>query len=355
MPAVLSAPRARRLTALLAAGLLASAAVRAQEAAPTPAPPEPGDGTFQNPVRVNGADPWLTYYQGSYYYTWTAYNNVRMKTAHKLADLRDAREFVVWTDRDPAHSKNVWAPECHLLPDEDGKPRWYLYYTAADGVDTHHRMFVAESEGPTPLGPYHFKAQLRTDPQDQYFAIDGTTFTRADGVAFFVWAGRPSPNGQGLYISRMKNAWTLEGPRTYLLASGFGCRHTREAPAVLVRNGRVFLAYSTCDTRTPDYKMGLLTADATADLLDPAVWKQTAEPVFQSAPENEIWGPGHCAFFRSPDGKEDWLVYAGKSEDAFTYRQRATRAQPFAWRADGTPDFGAPVPDKLHLPPPSGE
>lgn len=332
----------------------ATLAAPAAGATPSDATP-PADGTFQNPIKVNGADPWLTYHDGSYYYTWTAYNNVRMKSAHHFADLRDAREQTVWTDRDPQHSKNIWAPECHLLPDDKGQPRWYLYYTASNGVDTNHRMYVAESEGPTPLGPYHFKAQLQTDPANQYFAIDGTVLRLADGTLYFLWAGRPSPNGQGLYISKMKDPWTLEGTRSYLLASGFGCTHTREAPETIQRHGKVFLVYSTCDTRTPDYKMGMLTADATADLLDPTSWKQTPRPVFQSAPENEVWGPGHPFFFQSPDGKEDWMVYAGKSEDAFTYRERGTRAQPFSWREDGTPDFGAPVPESLHLAPPSGE
>ena len=313
------------------------------------------EGTFQNPLKVNGADPWLTWANGAYYYTWTAYNNVRMKTARKFVDLKDARELTVWTDRDPQHSKNIWAPECHLLLDDKGNPRWYLYYTASNGTDTNHRMYVAESESDTPLGPYHFKAQLQTDPNNQYFAIDGTVLRLPDDALYFLWAGRPSPNGQGLYISKMQNPWTLEGTRSYLLASGFGCQHTREAPETLVRNGRAFLVYSTCDTRTPDYKMGMLTAELTADLLDPAVWKQTPKPVFQSAPENEVWGPGHCFFFQSPDGKEDWLVYAGKSEDAFTYKERGTRAQPFSWHTDGTPDFGAPVPESLHLAPPSGE
>ena len=317
--------------------------------------PPPPAAAFQNPIKLDGADPWLTYHDGWYYYTWTLYGSIHMRAARHLAELKTAPDRLVWSDASPTRFRAMWAPECHALTDERGKPCWYLYYTAADSLDKHHRLFVAESEGPTPLGPYHFKAQLRTDPEDRYFAIDGTVLKLPDGRRYFLWCGRPSPNGQGIYISRMENAWTLTGPRTYLEASGFGCKSTREAPQTLVRNGRVFLVYSTCETRTPDYKLGMLTADIGADLLDPAAWKQSPNPVFVSAPEHRVWSPGHCFFFRSPDGAEDWIAYHAKSTDAYTYRERSTRAQPFTWNTDGTPNFGGPVPLDLPLPPPTGE
>ena len=320
-----------------------------------PAPPAAPAPVFQNPLKGDGADPWLTYFDGSYYITWTAYGYVRMRTARDLAELRTAPDHVVWFDNFPTRFRSIWAPECHRLPDERGHLRWFLYYTASDSVDKHHRMYVAESEGDAPLGPYRFKTELRTDPDDQYFAIDGTILALPSGQLYFLWCGRPSPDGQGIYLSKMANAWTLTGPRTYLEVSGFGCQSTREAPETLVHGDKVFLLYSTCDTRTPNYKLGLLTADLNADLLAPTSWRQTAAPAFTSAPEHHVWSPGHCFFFRSPDGKEDWLVYHAKSVDTYTYRERSARAQPFTWNPDGTPDFGAPVPLDLPMPPPSGE
>ena len=59
-----------------------------------------------------------------------------------------------------------------------------------------------------------------------------------------------------------------------LQADGFGCEEVREGPVVLVRGGKVYLIYSICDTGKPDYKLGMLTADAKSNLLDPASWKQ---------------------------------------------------------------------------------
>src|SRR5216683_467988 len=54
------------------------------------------------------------------------------------------------------------------------------------------------------------------------------------------------------------------------------------------------------------------------------------------------------SFFKSPDGR-DWLLYHANSRP----RQgcgwhRAPRAQPITWKADGSPDFGEPIP--VHVP-----
>lgn len=46
--------------------------------------------------------------------------------------------------------------------------------------------------------------------------------------------------------------------------------------------------YSASGSWTPYYCVGLLTADANANLLDPASWKKHPTPVFQQKPENEV-------------------------------------------------------------------
>ena len=110
------------------------------------------------------------------------------------------------------------------------------------------------------------------------------------------------------------------------------------------RNGKLFLVYSACDTQKPDYKLGLLIADETAELLDPRSWKQHPRPVFERADANGVFSPGHNGFFKSPDGAEDWSIYHAKTTAAYTYRDRTTRAQKFTWNSDGTPNFGTPLP-----------
>lgn len=293
-------------------------------------------GFFTNPINPS-ADPWMQYYEGQYYLTTTQGNCLRMWKATTLQGLKTAPAVTVWTDDDPSRSHGIWAPEFHLIND-----RWYLYYTAmaATRVDTTHRMHVLESAGTDPLGPYQYKGRL-FDPDNDFYAIDGSVFQHpGDGAWYFLWAAHP---GHRIRISLMKNPWTLEGPSVEIPASGFGCEEVREGPVLLKRHGKLFLTYSACDTGKPDYKLGMLIAEDTADVMTPDVWKQYPEPVFERNDPAGVFGPGHHGFFQSPDGTQDWIVYHGKTSSKYTYAGRSTRAQKFVWLADGTPYFGKPL------------
>jgi GH43 family beta-xylosidase len=326
---------------------LALSAILASEASAQPVP-------FRNPLKREGADPWMAWHDGWYYLATTTGGDIQLRRARRLAELKDAPDRVVWKDETPTRFRDIWAPEFHRLDGGNG-PRWYLYYTASDGDDTHHRLYVAESAGDDPFGPYAFKAKLLTDPDDRHYAIDGTVLQHPNGSSYFLWCGRPSPAGQGLYISKMANPWTLAGPRAYIPADGFGCKSVREGPVPLLRGDKICLIYSTCPADTPDYKLGLLVAAADKDPLDPATWAQHPAPVFERDDSAGVYGPGHNFFFKSPDGKEDWIIYHAKSGTKRTYADRTTRAQRFSWRPDGTPDFGRPLPLDAEIVPPSGE
>jgi GH43 family beta-xylosidase len=315
----------------------------------------PSRATFYNPLKQDGADPWLTYYNGWYYLATTTAVDVKLRRARRLGELKDAPDQVIWKDDTPSRHRDIWAPELFLLDGGNG-PRWYLYYTASDGQkDANHRMYVCESAGTDPMGPYSFKAQVQTDEKNEHYAIDGTILKLADGSLYFLWCGRPSPNGQGLYISRMANPWTTTGPRVYLPADGFGCNVVREGPEILQRNGQIFLIYSACAASTPDYKLGMLIADTKSDLLKPESWRQHPNTVFARVDQHGVYGPGHNFFFKSPDGTEDWIAYHAKSGTSDTYHDRSTRAQRFTWNADGTPNFGLPLSVETPIPVPSGE
>ena len=312
--------------------------------------------TFRNPIKLHGADPWLTCYDGWYYFSATEGTSIQMRRAQRIEELKTAPDETIWSDTTPGRDRELWAQEFFLLdPNDGGGPRWFLYYTASDGVDAHHRLFVCESAGLDPRGPYTFKAKLQTDAADECYAIDGSVLTHPDGTRYFFWCGRPSPAGQGLYVSRMENPWTLSGERVSLSADGFGCDEVREGPVTLQREGRVFLIYSACDTGKPDYKLAMLIAEPGADLLDPAAWIQHPVPVFSRQDSLGVYGPGHCFFFQSPDGAEDWIVYHAKTTPDYTYKERSARAQRFGWTENGCPDFGTPLGLDTAIVVPSGE
>jgi GH43 family beta-xylosidase len=309
--------------------------------------------TVFNPLLPEGPDPWMVFHDGYYYFTCTSGNQIKIRRARSLADLGGGRgDRVVWEDNTPGRDKQMWAPEFDWLDGPNGR-RWYLYYCASDGWHLNHRCHVLESQGDSPLGPYVYKGKLKTDPDDKYYAIDpGLLVTSDKQRMHFLWAGHP---GHVIYISDMENPWTTRGKRVHLPAEGFGCAEVREGPVTLVRNGKVFLIYSICDTGKPDYKLGMLVADEKSDLLRPESWEQYPEPVFTRCDEHGVYGPGHNGFFRSPDGTEDWIIYHAKSTPSYTYRTRSPRAQKFTWRPDGTPDFGKPLALSAVIPVPAGD
>jgi GH43 family beta-xylosidase len=116
-----------------------------------------------------------------------------------------------------------------------------------------------------------------------------------------------------------------------------------EGPEALIHNGRVFVVYSGNGCWTDNYALGLIFADKGKDLLDAAAWHKYAGPVFRQG-NSAVYAPGHNAFFRSPDGTEDWILYhANAAAGKGCAGERSPRAQRFRWKPDGFPDFGVPI------------
>jgi GH43 family beta-xylosidase len=85
------------------------------------------------------------------------------------------------------------------------------------------------------------------------------------------------------------------------------------------------------------------------------LWKKSLEAVFKQSPENWVFATGHNSFFKSPDGKQDWILYhANNQPGEGCGNKRSPRAQPFTWRKDGSPDFGITVKTGVPMAVPSG-
>lgn len=313
---------------------------------------------YQNPIVEQRADPWVYKHQDGYYYFTASvpeYDRIEIRRSKTLQGLRDAEPVVAWRKYDTGPlSANIWAPEIHFI---DGK--WYIYFAAARTTETNdglfdHRMYVLENASANPLeGVWEEKGQVRT--QWESFALDATTFEHR-GKRYYVWAQK-DPNIEGnsnLYISRMSNPWTLTGEQVMISTPEYDWEtigfKVNEGPAVLKRNGRIFISYSASAT-DHHYCMGLLTADESADLLDPGSWTKSPVPVFATNEATGQYGPGHNSFTVSEDGR-DVLVYHARNYkeiigDPLYDPNRHTRAQILAWNADGTPNFGIPVADSV--------
>jgi GH43 family beta-xylosidase len=333
-----------------AAGFLLVAAMSACVAAPPPTTTP----TYKNPIVRQRADPFiLKHTDGYYYFTGSVpqYDRIEIRRAKTIQGLGQAEPKVIWRkhDRGPMGA-HIWAPEIHRIGDS-----WYVYFAAGDAEDVWKiRIYVLSNDNAKPLeGEWKERGQLKTNWES--FSLDATTFEHR-GQRYLVWAQKdPKYEGSNtsLYIAKMTDPLHIEGeqvrisePRLPWETIGY---KVNEGPAVLIRNGRVFVAYSASATDA-NYCMGLLSASEDADLLDANSWRKSPEPVFCTNPANAQFGPGHCSFTVAEDGVTDLLVYHARpyekvKPDPLRDPNRHARVQPIHWRADGTPDFGVPLAD----------
>ncbi|GHH43298.1 family 43 glycosylhydrolase [Lentzea cavernae] len=308
-------------------------------------------GNVTNPIKRGGPDPWLQFHNGYYYLATTTWNStVTMRRSRTLAGLSSAADTVVFSlSGRPNGCCNMWAPEFHLLGG-----RWYLYYVAGQNVSDYNptqRLHVLESAGTDPMGPYSFKADLGNT-----WELDPSVLQH-NGKLYLM--GSAMDGTQSLTITPLSNPYTTSGARRTIsqptLAWERQTAPVNEGAEPLYRNGRTMIVYSASACWGPDYKLGLLTLTG-SDPLNRAHWTKSPDPVFQRNDEHGVFGPGHNGFFKSPDGTEDWIVYHGNtSASGGCGMERSARAQKFTWNADGTPNFGAPVPLGVQVPAPSGE
>ena len=303
----------------------------------------------ENPLVRQRADAQIFRHDGSYYMTASVpeYDRLIIRRSPTLAGLSTAEEAVVW--RRPASGRMagyIWAPELHLI---DG--RWHMYFAAGDGDDKFRiRTHVMRCAGSDPLaGKWELLGKLAT-PWDT-FTLDSTVFEHR-GVRYISWAQHEPgiDNNTNVYLAPLATPTTLARAPARLTVptleweiQGF---KVNEGPAFLARNGRLFMTYSASATDAR-YCLGLLTAPDDADIMNPAVWTKSQQPVFVSSVATSVYGPGHNSFTVDEQG-HDLLVYHGRDYeqivgDPLFDPNRHTRIQRLYFRADGTPDFGVPV------------
>jgi GH43 family beta-xylosidase len=338
----------------------------AEQAVATAGKPAP----IFNPLLPSGPDPWVIYKDGYYYYMNTMSTNLTIWKTPTLANLRGAEKKVVWIP--PAsgpYSHELWAPELHFL-----QGKWYIYFAADDGTNDTHRIWVVENASADPLaGTWVMKGKLADAANDKW-AIDATVFEDR-GNMYVLWSGwEGDTNGtQNIFIAKLANPWTIQGARVKLSSPTYVWEKVgdltranqisdlphvdvNEGPEILQHGGKIFLVYSASGCWTDYYELGMLSTTSGSNLLDPASWKKSEKPVFWQAPEASVYGPGHNSFFRSPDGKEDWILYhANQAPGEGCENHRSPRVQRFTWRADGSPDFGRPVSVDTPMSRPSGD
>lgn len=274
---------------------------------------------YNEPFIIQRADPYVVKAEdGSYYFTASvpAYNKIILRHSLTLQGLADAKEVTIWEAHTSGPMGNhIWAPEMHFV---FGK--WYIYFAAGDYEDKWKiRPYVLECTGMDPVkDTWIEKGRMLPADEDEFsfrsFSLDGTIFENK-GDYYYVWAEKVGVGKMisNLYIARMESATKLSTVQVLLTTPDYDWERigfwVAEGPAVLKRNGKIYLTYSASATGAC-YCMGMLTIDEAADMLDPQMWIKERYPVVKTDVEKGIYGPGHNSFTKDEEGNDVCVFHA---------------------------------------------
>jgi GH43 family beta-xylosidase len=303
------------------------------------------------------ADPCL--YQaknGEYYYVATApeYDRIELRTSKTLKGIGAASVHVVWKKHVSGNmGSHIWAPEILQM---DGV--WYIYFAAGDAEDVWRiRMYVIANKSADPTqGTWEELGQVKTARES--FSLDATVFENK-GQRYYLWAQRDAEEtvNSAVYLAKLITPTTIDSVETKISIPTLDWEvqgyKVNEGPAVLIRNGKVFVSYSASAT-DHRYAMGLLWADENADLLDPKSWYKSPVPVFATNEKLHRYGPGHNSFVKAEDGKTDVLVYHARDYrdlkgDPLSDPNRHSYLRTLQWTKEGFPDFGQERPNDVKV------
>lgn len=298
------------------------------------------------------ADPYVYRHEdGSYYFTASVpeYDGIILRKAESLAKLQKTEEVRIWQKHDSGiMSKHIWAPELHFM---SGK--WYIYFAASDVNDIWAlRPYVLECVGQDPMkDAWIEKGMLQAADEDAFsfrgFSLDSTVF-ESKGKQYIIWAEKVGVGRQisNLYLAELETPWKLKTVQVLLTTPDYDWERrvywVNEGPAVIKRNGKIFVTYSASDTGI-NYCVGMLSVNEDADILDPRCWKKERYPVLSSDETRGIYGPGHNSFTTNENGK-DIMVYHARTEkeiigDPLYNPNRHAMLMPVKWNAEGAPVF----------------
>jgi GH43 family beta-xylosidase len=299
-------------------------------------------------VFMDGADPWVIFHDGFYYYcTSDQYETSKKILVYKFSSMDDILTVPgveVWPNgnTDIPQYDEAWAPELQII---DGIP--YIYVTLykgnkiIEGIGPQERIHCLEGNIQDLQSPFIYKKQI-SSTTDRW-SIDGSIL-EVENKRYFVWSGWDGHenHSQNLYIAEMSNPWTLSTDRVLISSPELdweknGFPYVNEGPQALYHDDQIFIIYSASASWTDDYCLGQLTYVGN-DPLHPASWQKEPEPVFKKS--DTVFGVGHASFIKDRQGS-DWMVYHSAKETGSGW-VRHVRAKRFGWKENGYPDFGVP-------------
>lgn len=291
--------------------------------------------SYQNPFIIERADPYITKGTDGYYYFTASYpmkrhddpegyDRVILRRARKLEELAEAEEITIWKAQETTQTHRfIWAPELHYIA---GK--WYVFYAGSCSAENNWYIDcnVLQCQGEDPYTDLWVeKGRFQKTEEDDFsftgFSLDMTYF-EAGGKAYVIWAQQsPVYRISTLYMGQVNpnEPWKLLTPPMKLSEPEYDWEKQRfpvnEGPAVLKHEGKVYVCFSASGTG-PEYCVGVLEAEESADLLRPESWKKYSVPLLSSEDLQGEYGPGHNSFTKDEEGR-DVFVYHARSQECF--------------------------------------
>lgn len=297
----------------------------------------------EEPLIEERADPCIAYDEerDKYYFTASypvngkggedGYDRLVIREADTIEGLADAEEHVIWDESEvQGYGRWIWAPELHKIGDS-----WYFISTAGleeGGNNFNIRPFMMKCNNaeditnPDSWGePVRVKTKAGDSTGLNAMSLDMTYF-EAGGKHYLVWAdftrNTANPNGvSSLYIAQInpENPTQLITNCSVIAVPEYSWEVVRyvvnEGPAVIQKDGKVYLAFSASGTGS-EYCVGLLTGNAKDDLTDPKNWTKTPYPIMTSGDFNdELCGPGHNSFTVDEYGNPVIVYHARPTEE----------------------------------------
>jgi beta-xylosidase len=256
------------------------------------------DNNFKNPM-LNGADPFVLFYEGSYYMYCTTENSDLLVGANDFGTATPegdgiyvyvSKDMKNWVKHgyalkkgDAIGEKWFWAPEVLAY-----RGKFYMVYAAEEHIA------IASSDHP--LGPFkqENKRWLREGG-----SIDGSFFVDDDGSVYLYYVRLGG--GNRIFVAKMKDDLSeIEEEYPDCLISAEDPWETvdcliAEGPFVLKHKGLYYLTYSCNHTRCVDYAVGYAVSDSPIGPFK----KFEGNPILKKS--GNLVGVGHHSFVCTED------------------------------------------------------
>ena len=305
---------------------------------------ETGTYTFTNPVRLDGADPWLFYHDGYYYYTsTTSTSSVKLTRAANIGDLIRSGGTTIYTpEKGKPWSESTWSPTILHYTDAEvgeGNGGWYLYFGGEDETDVSdvgHRMYVLKClDGDNLLGRWGNPITGKVNDPQRVSAPDipgfddvwaaGQGDIRINGKVYTIYVteqGRyTSEFHQTINIVEMTNPWTISGKSAVICypqyswemvgykqntTTGIWAPKVVEAATpVYGDDGSIYIVYSGSNYTTTAYCLAQLKYLG-GDPMDINNWEKKSTPIL--AKSDKVNGTGSASYVTDTSGVR-WVCY----------------------------------------------